>query len=96
MKFLYYDNKTKYFSGTKLRMWLAFFLFLFTAIAMIVLELVQPGSVSDRALSLLDVTLVAAGGGGALYLGKRVVENKEKPTQSPYAGDNRIGPGGAP
>lgn len=74
MKFLYTDDKTKAFSDTTLRTWLLFFLFFFTALAMIVIELVSPGSVTERAIVLLDVAAVAAGGGGALYLGKRVNE----------------------
>lgn len=74
MKFLWTDDKTHRFSDTTLRAWLLFFLFFFTALAMIIFELVSPGSISERAIVLLDVTVVAAGSGGALYLGKRVNE----------------------
>lgn len=93
MKFLWTDDKTHRFSDTTLRTWLLFFLFFFTALAMIILELAKPGSVTERAIVLLDVTVIAAGGGGALYLGKRV--NERNATQANQQ-SNDTGTGGAP
>lgn len=82
MKFLYTDDKTGAFSGTTLRTWILFFVFLITSLMVaaaavcITFGFITQTDIPEGVISFFVALGSFCLGGQAFYLGKRIGEAK--------------------